>query len=197
MQVFRLARHLPRHPARFLEQNRNRAPHHRILRRALPPFVTAVALFVNPTREAVERVLTEVHPDVLQFHGEESNADCRQFGVPFIKSVAMREDTELEAVERDYPDAAGLLLDAWQPETHGGGGVAFDWRHIRGHVQVPLILAGGLSVANVAEDIRQVDPYAVDVSSGVEREKGIKSAQKITAFMKGVSSCGTETSNRG
>jgi phosphoribosylanthranilate isomerase len=161
------------------------------------PFVSIVGLFVNAEPASVQATLEQVPLSLLQFHGDEDNADCRRHGMPFIKSVAMREDTDLEAVARRYPDAAGLLLDAWQPRTHGGGGVAFDWRHIRGHVQVPLILAGGLSVANVAEAIRQVDPYAVDVSSGVEREKGIKSAQKITAFMKGVSSCGTDTSNRG
>jgi phosphoribosylanthranilate isomerase len=108
----------------------------------------------------------------------------------------MREDTDLEAVARDYPDAAGLLLDAWQPETHGGGGVTFDWRYIRGQVAKPLILAGGLSADNVARAIRQIGPYAVDVSSGVERAKGIKSAERIAAFMKGVRSCETDAIER-
>ena len=155
--------------------------------------------FINGILDSVRKA-AEAEPAAREQDsqsGDEDNADCSRHGMPFIKSVAMREDTDLEAVAERYPDAAGLLLDAWQPRTHGGGGVAFDWRYIRGHVQLPLILAGGLSVANVAEAIRQVDPYAVDVSSGVEREKGIKSAQKITAFMKGVSSCGTDTSNRG
>lgn len=164
--------------------------------RQVAPFVSIVGLFVNAAPATVQATIEQVPLSLLQFHGEESNADCRQFGMPFIKSVAMREDTDLESVARAYPDAAGLLLDAWQPGTHGGGGVTFDWQYIRGHVPAPLILAGGLSADNVATAIRQVGPYAVDVSSGVESGKGIKSAGKIAAFMKGVSSCGTDASDR-
>ena len=100
-------------------------------------------LFVNAEPAVVQATLEQVPLSLLQFHGDEDNADCSRHGMPFIKSVAMREDTDLEAVARSYPDAAGLLLDAWQPRTHGGGGVAFDWRYIRGHIQLPLILAGG------------------------------------------------------
>ena len=113
--------------------------------RQVAPFVSIVGLFVNALPATVQATIEQVPLSLLQFHGQESNADCRQFGMPFIKSVAMRADTDLAAVARDYPDAAGLLLDTWQPETHGGGGVAFDWQYIRGHVPVPLILAGGLS----------------------------------------------------
>jgi phosphoribosylanthranilate isomerase len=164
--------------------------------RQVAPFVSIVGLFVNASPAAVQATIEQVPLSLLQFHGQESNADCRQFGMPFIKSVAMREDTDLAAVARDYPDTAGLLLDAWQPGTHGGGGVAFDWQYIRGHVPVPLILAGGLSPDNVVNAIRQVAPYAVDVSSGVESSKGIKSADRIAAFMKGVSSCGSDASDR-
>ena len=164
--------------------------------RQVAPFVSIVGLFVNALPATVQATIEQVPLSLLQFHGQESNADCRQFGMPFIKSVAMRADTDLAAVARDYPDAAGLLLDTWQPETHGGGGVAFDWQYIRGHVPVPLILAGGLSADNVAAAIRLVAPYAVDVSSGVESGRGIKSAERIAAFMKGVRSCGTDTSDR-
>ena len=164
--------------------------------RQVAPFVSIVGLFVNTAPATVQATIEQVPLSLLQFHGQESNADCRQFGMPFIKSVAMRGDTDLEAVSRAYPDAAGLLLDAWQPRTHGGGGVAFDWQYIRGHVPVPLILAGGLSADNVATAIRQVAPYAVDVSSGVESSKGIKSADRIDAFIKGVNSCGTDASDR-
>jgi phosphoribosylanthranilate isomerase len=164
--------------------------------RQVAPFVSIVGLFVNALPATVQATIEQVPLSLLQFHGQESNADCRQFGMPFIKSVAMRADTDLAAVARDYPDAAGLLLDTWQPETHGGGGVAFDWQYIRGHVPVPLILAGGLSEDNVVAAIRQVAPYAVDVSSGVESGRGIKSAERIAAFMKGVRSCGTDTSDR-
>ena len=164
--------------------------------RQVAPFVSIVGLFVNALPATVQATIEQVPLSLLQFHAQESNADCRQFGMPFIKSVAMRADTDLAAVARDYPDAAGLLLDTWQPETHGGGGVAFDWQYIRGHVPVPLILAGGLSEDNVVAAIRQVAPYAVDVSSGVESGRGIKSAERIAAFMKGVRSCGTDTSDR-
>ena len=164
--------------------------------RQVAPFVSIVGLFVNATPATVRATIEQVPLSLLQFHGQESNTDCRQFGMPFIKSVAMRADTDLEAVARDYPDASGLLLDAWQPETHGGSGVAFDWQYVRGNVALPLILAGGLSADNIAAAIRQVEPYAVDVSSGVESSKGIKSADSIATFMKGVSSCGTDTINR-
>ena len=164
--------------------------------RQVAPFVSIVGLFVNASPAAVQATLEQVPLSLLQFHGRENNADCRQFGVPFIKSVAMREDTDLGAVAGDYPDAAGLLLDAWQPDTHGGSGVAFDWQYIRGHVAVPLILAGGLSPDNVADAIRRVAPHAVDVSSGVESSRGIKSAERITAFMKGVSSSESDSTNR-
>jgi phosphoribosylanthranilate isomerase len=164
--------------------------------RQVAPFVSIVGLFVDAAPATVQAIIDQVPLNLLQFHGQESNAECRQFGMPYIKSVAMREDTDLQAVARAYPDAAGLLLDAWQPQTHGGGGVAFDWHYIRGHVPVPLILAGGLCADNVATAIRQVRPYAVDVSSGVESGKGIKSAHKIDDFMKGVSHSGTNTSDR-
>jgi len=164
--------------------------------RQVAPFVSIVGLFVNALPATVQATIEQVPLSLLQFHGQESNADCRQFGMPFIKSVAMRADTDLAAVARDYPDAAGLLLDTWQPETHGGGGVAFDWQYIRGHVAVPLILAVGLSPDNIADAIRQVAPYAVDVSSGVESSRGIKSAERITAFMKGVSSSESDSTNR-
>lgn len=163
--------------------------------RQVAPFVTVTGLFVNTAPDVVNAVCETVSLGLLQFHGQESNADCRQYGVPFIKSVAMQEATSLVTAARDYPDAAGLLLDTWQPETHGGGGVAFDWNRVPGEVTVPLILAGGLTPDNVSAAIRQVQPYAVDVSSGVEIDKGIKSADRIAAFMKGVSRSGTDTSD--
>jgi phosphoribosylanthranilate isomerase len=98
----------------------------------------------------------------------------------------MKSGTDLSSLLSAYPDAAGFLLDAWQPETHGGGGIAFDWQQVPEGIQAPLVLAGGLTPGNVATAIRTVKPYAVDVSSGVERDKGIKSRKTIEAFMKEV-----------
>lgn len=157
------------------------------------PFVTITGLFVNAAEDAIREVLDKVPLGLLQFHGEEANADCRRYGMPFIKSVAMGETTDLKACMADYPDAAGFLLDAWQPRTHGGGGKIFNWGLVPADIPYPVILAGGLTPGNVAQAIHRVKPYAVDVSSGVELEKGIKSADKILAFMKGVQQGGTDT----
>lgn len=159
----------------------------------LDPFVTVVGLFVNAAASDIEQVLGQVPLDLLQFHGQERNDDCRRFGVPFIKSIAMRPGIQVPEIMADYPDARGFLLDAWQPQTHGGGGKAFDWQQIPADLPSPFILAGGLDPANVAAAIRQVRPYAVDVSSGVESAPGVKSADKIAAFMKGVTESGTDT----
>jgi phosphoribosylanthranilate isomerase len=128
---------------------------------------------------------------LLQFHGSERNSDCAQWGMPFIKSVAMRADTDLRKVMDAYPDATGFLLDAWQPHTHGGGGETFDWRHVPADTDRPLILAGGLTAENVSEAVIRIGPYGVDVSSGVETAPGIKSAELINEFMTGVESGGT------
>jgi phosphoribosylanthranilate isomerase len=153
---------------------------------AVAPFVTVTGLFVNAPVDSVREVLARVPLGLLQFHGEESNDQCNCFGLPFIKSIPMRSGTDLLSRMSAYPDAAGFLLDAWQPETHGGGGIAFDWQQIPEGIHTPLVLAGGLTPGNVATAIRTVKPYAVDVSTGVERDKGIKSREKIEAFMREV-----------
>ncbi len=153
---------------------------------AVPPFVMITGLFVNASRDVIEQVLNAVPLGLLQFHGQETNAECTGYGLPFIKSIAMRADTDVLLIMKQYPDAAGFLLDTWQPQTHGGGGNAFNWDRVPAQVPLPVVLAGGLSSDNVARAIHTVRPYAVDVSSGVESEKGIKSAEKISAFMKGV-----------
>jgi phosphoribosylanthranilate isomerase len=150
------------------------------------PFVTVTGLFVDAATSAVQEVLASVPLGLLQFHGQETNDQCNCFGLPFIKSIPMKSGTDLSSLLSAYPDAAGFLLDAWQPETHGGGGIAFDWQQVPEGIQAPLVLAGGLTPGNVATAIRTVKPYAVDVSSGVERDKGIKSRKKIEAFMKEV-----------
>lgn len=165
----------------------------RRIARSVAPFVTVTGLFVNADAAAVRTVLAEVPLGLLQFHGQESNADCMRYGLPFIKSIAVQPDTDVPAEMDRYPDAAGFLLDAWQPATHGGGGVTFDWSRVPAAASAPLILAGGLTPDNVAAAIRATRPYAVDVSSGVETAKGIKSAGLIQAFMKGVTGSETDT----
>jgi phosphoribosylanthranilate isomerase len=154
--------------------------------RALPPFVSTVALFVNAPRKQVETVLEAVPVDMLQFHGDESVADCENYARPYIKAIGMQPGLALETVMAAHSRASGFLLDAWQPDTHGGGGVAFDWTRVPVNAGQPLILAGGLHAGNVAEAIQRTRPYAVDVSSGVESRKGIKSEEEIEKFMRGV-----------
>lgn len=151
----------------------------------LPPFVTVVALFVNPEKEEVLHCLNALSIDILQFHGDENPAFCAQFGKPYMKAIRMKPDTDLTTLATDYQSAAGLLLDSYQPGVPGGTGVAFDWSLVS-QINKPIILAGGLNADNVAEAIQQVRPFAVDVSGGVESEKGIKSNEKISTFMREV-----------
>jgi phosphoribosylanthranilate isomerase len=162
---------------------------------AVPPFVTVTGLFVNADADTIGEVLASVPLGLLQFHGQETNNHCCRFGLPFIKSVPMRPGFDSVAMMDAFPDAAGFLLDTWQPDTHGGGGRVFDWNTVPDHAGKPLILAGGLTAENVAAAIHAVRPYAVDVSSGVESSRGIKSADRINAFMQGVHSSGTDTAN--
>lgn len=156
------------------------------LAHAAPPFVTVVGLFVNSAAEYVQEVLSQVPLDVLQFHGEESPDFCAQFGKPFLKAVRVKAGVDLVECAARYAGARGLLLDAYVEGTHGGTGASFDWTLIPHDLRLPVILSGGLHAGNVAEAIRQVRPYAVDVSSGVELAKGIKDAEKIAAFIKEV-----------
>lgn len=153
---------------------------------ALPPFVTTVGLFVNAEAAEVEAVMQQAPLDLLQFHGDESAGYCRGFSRPYIKAVRMAEGIDLHAVAATYGDARGLLVDSYQKGVPGGTGHAFDWARIPAGLEMPVILAGGLTPQNVKEAVAQVHPYAVDVSSGVEREKGIKDVDKIIAFMRGV-----------
>ena len=153
---------------------------------SVAPFVTVVGLFVNADPAGIRQVMETVPVGLLQFHGDETNDLCKSFGLPFIKSIAMHDGMDAGSRIERYPDAAGFLLDAWQPQSHGGGGETFDWKAIPESFPAPLILAGGLTPGNVTTAITMARPYAVDVSSGVELAKGIKSADKIAAFMQGV-----------
>ncbi|AGA91370.1 phosphoribosylanthranilate isomerase [Thioflavicoccus mobilis 8321] len=152
----------------------------------LPPFVTKVGLFVDEEPEVVRRVLGEVTLDLLQFHGSERADYCRGFARPWIKAVAMRPGLDLDQVAATYSEAAGLLLDAFDPGVPGGTGQRFDWDRIPTELAPQIVLAGGLTPANVAEAIRRVRPYAVDVSGGIEAAKGRKDEAKMAAFMQGV-----------
>jgi len=150
---------------------------------AIPPFVTRVGLFVNPSEEEVRNVLRQVPLDVLQFHGEEAPEFCAQFGRPYLKAVRVKAGVDLVQCAARYRSAQGLLLDAYVEGTHGGTGELFDWALIPHGLPLPVILSGGLHAGNVAQAIRQVRPYALDVSSGVEAAKGIKDAAKVAAFI--------------
>ena len=150
---------------------------------AIPPFVTVVGLFVNPSEVEVQNVLNQVPLDVLQFHGEETPEFCSSFNRPYLKAIRVRNGVDLVQCATRYAGAQGLLLDAYIEGTHGGTGESFDWALIPHDLQLPVILSGGLHAGNVAAAIRQVRPYAVDVSSGVEASKGIKDAAKVVAFI--------------
>jgi phosphoribosylanthranilate isomerase len=153
--------------------------------KGLAPFVTTVALFVDPDAAEVSRCLDALAIDIIQFHGDESPDFCAQFAKPYIKAIRMKPDTNLAALANQYQSATALLLDSYQPGVPGGTGTTFDWSLIS-QINKPIILAGGLQAENVGAAIQQVRPFAVDVSGGVESEKGIKSHDKISAFMREV-----------
>lgn len=147
----------------------------------VPAFVTRVGLFVDPSEEEVAACLP--HLDLLQFHGDESPEFCARFGRPWIKALRMRDDLDLHAAERAFDGAQALLLDAYRPGVPGGTGETFDWERIPAGLRKPVILAGGLTPQNAARAITQAAPYALDVSGGIEASRGIKSADKMAAFV--------------
>ena len=156
--------------------------------RFLPPFITAVGLFVNPEESDVARVLARVPLDLLQFHGEETPEFCARFALPYLKAARVRVGLDLLQYAHHYSAARGLLLDAFVEGAHGGTGAAFDWSLVPRELPLPVILSGGLTANNVAAAIRRVKPWAVDVNSGVEAGPGIKDPRKIASFMKEVRS---------
>ncbi len=153
---------------------------------ALPAFVSVVALFVDAPEAAIHDVLAKVAVDCIQFHGDERPEACRIYGQRYIKAVRMRAGVDIDALAAAYHDADGLLLDAYHPDAKGGTGLAFNWDLLPQECPLPIILAGGLEACHVGAAIAQAKPYALDVSSGVEREKGIKDPKKIAAFMHAV-----------
>ena len=153
---------------------------------ALPPFVSKVGLFVNERAARIREIVHQVPLDLLQFHGDESPEECVLFGRPYIKAIAMRGDVDLTQAARQYGAAKGLLVDAYVPGQRGGTGHCFEWSRAANAIDRPLILAGGLTPYNVADAIRTVRPYGVDVSGGIESAKGAKDHGKMRLFMKGV-----------
>jgi phosphoribosylanthranilate isomerase len=154
------------------------------MRDALPPFVQTVALFVNPDAAQVAQVLGRVRPALLQFHGDETPEFCAQFGMPFVKACRVKPGVDALEYLRPYSRAAAWLFDSHVPE-YGGIGERFDWSLLpaAGRIERCVILSGGLARENVAEAIRRVRPWGVDVSSGVESAKGVKDGAKIAAFI--------------
>jgi len=153
---------------------------------ALPPFVTSVGLFVDMPRDELQQLLQRLPLDLLQFHGDESPADCEGHGRPYIKALRVRPGEDVAAAMAPYAGAQGILLDTFVEGVPGGTGASFDWSLVPEDAAKPIILAGGLDADNVATAIRQVRPHAVDVSGGVEASKGIKDAGKIRAFVRAV-----------
>lgn len=153
----------------------------------LPAFVTITALFVNPEADLVHQVISKIKIDLLQFHGEESPCFCQQFDRPYIKAVRMQEDTNLVALSQYYISSRGLLLDTYKKGVPGGTGESFNWGWLtkfEGKFLKPVILAGGLTAGNVADAVKIVKPWAVDVSSGVEDTPGKKNQQSVLEFIK-------------
>ncbi|PKO52385.1 MAG: phosphoribosylanthranilate isomerase [Betaproteobacteria bacterium HGW-Betaproteobacteria-2] len=154
---------------------------------SLPPFVSVVGLFVDAEPEEILQVMKLVRLDLLQFHGDESPEACERFDLPYMKAIRVKPDTNLLQYAEQFKHAQALLLDAFIEGVPGGTGQIFDWNIIPKTLPLPVVLAGGLGPDNVEQAVRQVRPYAVDVSGGVELNKGIKDAAKIAAFMRGVS----------
>ena len=157
---------------------------------ALPPFVMPVGLFVNADVQTVRETLAVVPVSLLQFHGDESPEFCAQFALPYLRAVQVKPGTDLLQYAREFHTARGLLLDAHVEGARGGTGVTFDWSLIPREMPLPVVLSGGLNADNVEEAIRRVQPWAVDVSSGVESARGIKDMAKMEAFMTGVRNAG-------
>lgn len=154
--------------------------------RGLPPFVASVGLFVNLPAAQVRALLAQVPLGLLQFHGDEDAAYCGQFGLPWMKAVRVGKGTDLVECAHQFPNAAALLLDAQVKGEYGGTGTTFDWTLVPRRLGLPVVLSGGLQAENVGEAIAATRPWAVDVSSGVEVERGVKDRRRIEAFVRSV-----------
>ncbi|MBB86665.1 MAG: phosphoribosylanthranilate isomerase [Xanthomonadales bacterium] len=154
------------------------------LRERIPGLCSCVVLVIDQPAEQVKQIVQVVRPDMLQFHGAETAEECRQFGLPYIKALGLGGSTPVDPA--GHPDAL-VLADSHAPGAAGGTGQTFDWNRVAGWArQRPLMLAGGLQPDNVEQAIRAVRPWAVDVSTGVEDGPGLKSAERMQAFMRAV-----------
>ena len=156
------------------------------IRLAMPPFVTVTALFLDDSEDWVAQVVHQVRPDCLQFHGRETEEFCAAWMTPYIKSIPMGSGVDAQTYAARYPSAQGFLLDSNMAGRLGGSGDTFDWSRIPSSFDAPLILAGGLTPTNVAEAVARVIPWGVDVSSGVEISRGVKSAELIEQMLREV-----------
>lgn len=154
----------------------------------LPPLVLVVALFLNDDAALIQAVEKEVRPSLLQFHGTEDEAFCTRFDTPYVKVIGMGSVADATLQMTTYPGACGFVLDGHAAGAEGGQGKTFDWSRVPEATRCPLILAGGLDADNVADAVRRVRPWAVDVSSGIETAPGIKSIEKMQAFVQAVQS---------
>ena len=153
---------------------------------AVPPYVSVVGLFVDATEAQVRATLNAVPLDLLQFQGEEPPEFCERFGRPFMRAVRMAPGVDLLEYGHRFRRAKALLLDAHVPGKPGGTGQTFDWAGIPREFPLPLVLSGGLTPQNVGRAVREVKPWAVDVSSGVESARGVKDPARIVEFIRSV-----------
>ena len=152
----------------------------------LPPFVTTVGVVVNQSAQEIQSLLKKVSLNLLQLHGDESPQLCDSYGIPYIKAIRVTSIAQVDVAAGEFPNAKALLLDTLRSDEFGGTGQSFYWQRLPDSIDKPVILAGGLDADNVGEAIRTVQPYAVDVSSGVEFEKGKKDPSKISRFIEAV-----------
>ena len=153
---------------------------------SIPPFISKIGLFVNPSKDTVEDCIKNVGIDTLQFHGEESSEFCSIFGLPWIKTISVDKNTDIEKKIVQYKNASAYLFDTKKSESFGGTGEVFDWNLIPKNLAKPFILAGGLKIENIEDAIKIPELYAVDVCSGVEQEKGKKSKMLMHNFIEKV-----------
>ena len=164
----------------------------RVIRDALPPFVTTVVLSHDLPAGLLARVVETVRPGMIQFHGSEDAAFCESFGVRYTRAIGMAGDVDVRALAAAHPRASGFVLDGHAPGAQGGQGRTFDWSRVPRDFGRPVILAGGLDAGNVARAIRAVRPWAVDLASGVESAPGIKDAARMRAFFAAVRAADAE-----
>ena len=153
---------------------------------SLPSFISRVGLFVNASKEEVLLAITESRINMLQFHGDEDETFCNQFDLPYIKAISFKDGINLLEYCQSFYSCSAILIDSYSQKMRGGTGKTFNWDLIPKGLPLPLIIAGGLDCSNVSSLINSVNPYGVDVSGGVELDKGIKDHKMMKNFVLGV-----------